>query len=495
MSTKISTFLICLFLAANVSAQSIFEIVTNSNVHNTLEDLLIQSELDDDLSAPGTLTLFAPTDAAFNAIPASTLDLILSNPGVLLAILNYHVLGSTVLSTDLSNNLTVSTVQGLDVIVRLENGGVFINDAEVTVTDIIADNGVVHVVDAIISPGNGVFDIVVNSEDHTILETAIFAADLDETLQGPGTFTLFAPTDAAFNALPEGTVEALLDNTDLLTSILTYHALGSALQSDELTNNLTLPTLNGQDIIVRLEGGEIFINNAQITIDDFLANNGRLHVIDAVLLPGNSILDIVVNSPIHTTLETAIFAADLDETLDSEGTFTLFAPTNEAFGALPEGTLQTLLDDPTGLLAQVLLFHTVGTTAFSSDLSNGQVLTTLDANGSTVTVSIENGEIFINNAKVTVADIVATNGVVHVIDAVISQTTSTIDLQKSDIAISVYPNPASSYLSIENVDLSANYTGRLIDVTGREIKRFAVNGASLETIDLSNVAQGVYFVE
>ena len=495
MLNKIYAFLTCLFLTANVSAQSIFDIVVNSDVHNTLETAILQTELDGALSASGNLTLFAPTDAAFAALPAATAELIFQNTNVLEAILLYHALGSTVLSTGLSNNLTVSTLEGADVVVRLEDGGVFINDAEVTVLDIIADNGVVHVVDAIISPNNSVFSIVVNSEEHTTLEAAIFAADLDETLDGEGTFTLFAPTDAAFDALPDGTLESVLANTDLLTSILLYHTLGSAVVSEDLSNNQTVTTLNEQDIIVRLEDDEIFINDAQITVRDFLANNGRLHIIDAVLLPSNSILDIVVNSEIHTTLETAIFAADLDETLDGEGTFTLFAPTDEAFAALPDGTLETLLADPNGILAQTLLFHTIGTTNFAADLSNGQVLTTLDAAGNTVTVSIENGNVFINNAQVIVADIEADNGVVHIVDAVISMVSNTVDLQNSDVAISVFPNPANSYISIENADLAVDYTARLVDVMGRELTRFVVNGASLETIDLTNIAAGVYFVE
>ncbi len=480
--------------AVILPSNSIFDVVVNSDVHTTLETAIFAADLDETLSGAGSFTLFAPTDAAFDALPEGTLEAVLADNDLLTAILTYHAVGATVLSTDLSNNMTASTLNGQDIIVRLEGGGVFINNAQVTIADISADNGVVHVLDAVLLPSNSVFDIVVNSDVHATLETAIFTADLDETLQGAGSFTLFAPTDAAFDALPEGTLEAVLADTDLLTSILTYHALGSTVLSTDLSNNLTTSTLNGQDIIVRLEGG-VFINDAEVTIADISADNGVVHVIDAVLLPANSIFDIVVNSDVHTTLETAIFAANLDETLQGEGTFTLFAPTDEAFAALPEGTLDALLADPNGILAQTLLFHAVGSTAFAADLSDGQTLTTLDAAGNTVTVSIDGGNVFINNAQVIIADIAADNGVVHVVDAVISSVSNTFDLQNSDVAISVYPNPASSYISIENADLSTNYTGRLIDVMGREITRFVVNGASLETIDLTDVAQGVYFVE
>jgi len=243
-----------------------------------------------------------------------------------------------------------------------------------------------------------------------------------------------------------------------------------------------------------LEGG-VFINDAEVVIADIEADNGVVHVIDAVMVPTNSVFDIVVNSEVHTTLETAIFAADLDETLQGAGTFTLFAPTDDAFAALPDGVLQSLLDDPSGALAQTLLFHAVGSTAFAADLSDGDVLTTLDAAGNTVTVEIDNGNVFINNAQVVIADIAADNGVVHVVNAVLSQTSNTTDLQNSDVRINVFPNPASSYISIENADLATSYTGRILDVAGREVTRFVVNGASLETVDLTTVNNGIYFVE
>jgi uncharacterized surface protein with fasciclin (FAS1) repeats len=116
-------------------------------------------------------------------------------------------------------------------------------------------------------------------------------------------------------------------------------------------------------------------------------------------------------------LEAAVIAAELADDLSGEGPFTVFAPTDAAFAALPEGTVEELLEDPTGALAQILLYHVVGAEAYSTDLSDGQMIMTLQ--GQDVTVTINDDGVFINDAKVTMADIAASNGVVHVIDAVI----------------------------------------------------------------------------
>jgi uncharacterized surface protein with fasciclin (FAS1) repeats len=131
----------------------------------------------------------------------------------------------------------------------------------------------------------------------------------------------------------------------------------------------------------------------------------------------NTVVDIVVNSDDHTTLEAAVIAAELADDLSGKGPFTLFAPTDAAFSSLPEGTVEKLLEDPTGSLADILLYHVVGAKAYASDLSNGQKIETL--NGDNVDVKIINGKAYIDDAMVTVTDIKADNGVVHVINAVI----------------------------------------------------------------------------
>ena len=233
--------------------------------------------------------------------------------------------------------------------------GVFINDAQVTVADVEADNGVVHVIDAVLlPPSNTVVDIIVNSEDHNTLEAAVTAAGLVETLNGDGPFTVFAPTDSAFAALPEGTVETLLmDPTGELANILLYHVVGGDVRSTDLSDGMTATTVLGKDITVTINETGVFINDAQVTVADIEADNGVVHVIDAVLLPPTTVVDIIVNSENHNTLEAAILAAELDDDLNVTGPFTVFAPTDSAFAALPEGLVEQLLADPFDSLSNV----------------------------------------------------------------------------------------------------------------------------------------------
>ncbi|MBK9254697.1 MAG: fasciclin domain-containing protein [Saprospiraceae bacterium] len=405
-----------------VQSQSVWNIIATSPNHNTLESAISAAGLDGALDGDGPLTVFAPTDAAFAALPEGTIDSLLNDIPALTAILTYHVVGTTALSDDLIDGQIITTLNGTDITVTINANGVFINDAQVTIADIEADNGVVHVIDAVLLPpaaSNTVVDIIVNSPDHNTLEAAVIAADLAGVLSGDGPFTVFAPTDAAFAALPEGTIDSLLNDIPALTAILTYHVVGTTALSGDLIDGQIITTLNGKDITVTINANGVFINNAQVTVADIIADNGVVHVIDAVLLPpaaSNTVVDIIVNSPDHNTLEAAVIAADLADVLSGDGPFTVFAPTDAAFAALPEGTIDSLLNDiPT--LTAILTYHVVGTTALSGDLIDGQIITTL--NGTDITVTINANGVFINDAQVTIADIEADNGVVHVIDAVL----------------------------------------------------------------------------
>ncbi len=195
-----------------------------------------------------------------------------------------------------------------------------------------ADNGVVHVIDAVILPKSTVVDIIVGSPDHTTLEAAVIAAELADDLSGEGPFTVFAPTDAAFDALPEGTVASLLeDPTGALAQILLYHVVGAKALSTDLSDGQMITTLNGDSVTVKLMDGNVYIDDAMVTVTDLEADNGVVHVIDAVILPKSTVVDIIVGSPDHTILEAAVIAAELADDLSGEGPFTVFAPTDAAF--------------------------------------------------------------------------------------------------------------------------------------------------------------------
>ena len=135
---------------------------------------------------------------------------------------------------------------------------------------------------------NTIYDIVSNSSDHTTLKTAIDACSLDGVLTSTSSLTLFAPTDAAFNLLPAGTVTALLNDIPQLTDILKHHVVADSVMSGMLSNGQVVTTLLGTDVVVTINANGVFIDNAQVTVADLVADNGVVHVIDAVLLPSST---------------------------------------------------------------------------------------------------------------------------------------------------------------------------------------------------------------
>ncbi|TVR87781.1 MAG: fasciclin domain-containing protein, partial [Saprospirales bacterium] len=273
-----------------VNAQTVMDVISDSPDHNTLEQVLTLSGLDGVLETADSLTVFAPTDDAFNAVDSAALAEIVGNPALLDEVLLYHVLGFEALSTDLADGMEVTTLQGQDVTITINADGVFINDAQVTMADIPADNGVVHVIDAVLLPAEDetttVFDIIDGSDDHLTLTAVLELTGLDEVLSNPDdTFTVFAPTDDAFDAVDSTALAEILGNPDLLEAVLLYHVLGFEALSTDLADGMEVTTLQGQDVTITINADGVFINDAQVTMADIPADNGVVHVIDAVLLP------------------------------------------------------------------------------------------------------------------------------------------------------------------------------------------------------------------
>jgi len=279
------------------------------------------------------------------------------------------------------------------------------------------------------TPGT-IVEIAQENGNFETLVTALEAAGLDSTLADEnGEFTVFAPTDDAFAALPEGTLDALLADTDLLTDILLYHVISDSVVGSETALSLAGSTqlmANEAKLAITVRGDSLYLNESMVIDTDIEASNGVIHVIDAVLTPisvgepEGSIVDIALASPDLTTLVAALQAADLVGTLaDETSTFTVFAPTDDAFAALGEDAIAALLADPAAL-SDVLLYHVIaGAAADSIDVTAlyGELVTM--ANEAGVAVDIRDGELFVNDSQVIIRDIPATNGIIHVIDAVL----------------------------------------------------------------------------
>ena len=239
---------------------------------------------------------------------------------------------------------------------------------------------------------------------------------------------MFAPTDEAFAKLPKGTVEALLqpDRLEELQSILKYHviagdiSLAAALQAAEAS------TLQGEPVSIGFADGRVRVKEAAIVNADIRCSNGVIHVIDSVLLPpapaqepaGNSLLGVAKKAGNFNTLIAAVKAAGLSDVLGGEGPFTVFAPSDEAFAALPAGTVESLLKEQNlDKLRAILSYHVISGKVSAGDALNAKSAEPLG--GGALEFGIRDGAFRVNAATVLNADIACENGVIHVIDAVL----------------------------------------------------------------------------
>ncbi len=271
-------------------------------------------------------------------------------------------------------------------------------------------------------PSADIVDTAVKAGKFKTLVAAAKAAGLVDTLKSKGPLTVFAPTDEAFDKLPDGTVAALLKDKAKLAAILTYHVVPGELPAKKVVGMSWLKTAQGQSIQVRAGDDGVFVDNARVVKADIPTSNGVIHVIDSVILPRKDIVDTAVAADSFKTLVTAVKAAELVDTLKGEGPFTVFAPTDKAFGALPAGTVDSLLKD-IPQLKSILTYHVVSGRVLAGDIpmSKGDKPSAMPktVQGKTLTITRTKDGVMVNGARVIKADIIAGNGVIHVVDKVI----------------------------------------------------------------------------
>lgn len=283
-----------------------------------------------------------------------------------------------------------------------------------------------------------IVDTAVGAGNFKTLAAALQAAGLIEALKGAGPFTVFAPTDEAFAKLPAGTVEGLLKDPKALGDILKYHVVAGKVMAADVVKLTEAETLLGKKVAIKVEGGKVMVNDANVVTTDIAASNGVIHVIDTVLLPpadeamaSKDIVDTAIGAGNFKTLVAAVEAAGLVDALKGAGPLTVFAPTDEAFAALPAGTVEGLLKDPEALKA-ILLYHVVEGKVLAADAAKLTEAKTL--NGAAIKISAADGKVMINDAEVVSADVMASNGVIHVINKVIlPPTADAMSNEKKDI--------------------------------------------------------------
>ena len=398
---------------------TIAETAKENGNFTTLVQLLELTGLYETLEGEGPYTVFAPTDDAFDAVPEELLNQLLADTEILKQVLLYHVVSGSVDSTAVTSYDSVDSVQG-EAISITTNGTVMVNDSTVTTADIECSNGYIHVIDAVmlppsLQPPGTIVETAIENGNFTTLVTAVQAAGLVDTLNGEGPFTVFAPTDDAFEALPDGLIESLLDDIPTLTKVLTYHVLNGALYSGDVVARENLLSLQGENIEVTVNG-TVKVNDATVILTDIECSNGVIHVIDSVILPPSismpTIYEQLTKDSRLSTLATAVALADLDDALNGDGPFTLFAPTNAAFEALPEGELENIIADK-DMLTNILLHHVLPSVYYESNVMSYDILPTAPLYGDYLSFDDFGGFAFVQT------DIECSNGVIHLINTVL----------------------------------------------------------------------------
>lgn len=431
--------------------KNIVELAQETPDLSTLVTALQAADLAGTLEGTGPFTVFAPTNAAFAALPDGVLEGLLDDPEALADVLLYHVVSGNVQSSQLSNGPVATLLTGQSVQVSISGGTVTLNgNSTVTSADISASNGTIHIINQVLLPEEGeeepgsIASIATATEDLSILVEILTSPGFEDLLaaasDASASLTVFAPTDAAFAALLETLGKSELSEipTSVVRDIVEYHILGSAAPSSSLANQQYPTLLDGESVTVTL-GDPVLIDDAEVVMPDVEASNGIVHVIDQVLLPSvykaslGTIVEVPLFSNDFTTLVAALKKADLVSTLIEGGDFTVFAPTNAAFEAAGITSLDGLSAED---LTPILLYHVVSGKVMSTDLGDiaGGVVTTLNADGFANFYLSLGEQVYINgSSQVTSVDIEKDNGVIHVINKTLTPPTQTV----VDIAVAL----------------------------------------------------------
>ncbi|XP_035690622.1 transforming growth factor-beta-induced protein ig-h3-like isoform X1 [Branchiostoma floridae] len=406
-----------------------------------------KAKLEGALTGMNNFTVFAPTDGAFQSIPTRVIT-DFDSPSKRATqrgdtpALTLDQLKDTLLSHVVSGWLTANNIRDEEILRTLGPGEirttaysnkkiVNANCVKVVLSDQLASNGVIHVVDGILpNTKKSVLEIISQDSRFTTLKTALGQTDLPSVLDSDGQMTVFAPTDSAFDNVPQETLNRLLADRRCLKNLLLHHVIPHTICADAVTGKHRAVSMVGEDLKVERDSDDkIFVNTAQVIQGNVLGYNGVVHVIDNVLVPSKAqnIVDVLAASGASRLVE-LIEIAGLTDTLRSQDNITIFAPSDQAIEELPEETVKALTSNP-GALAEVLQYHVVPQAAFAKDLKNGAMLPTL---GSSNKLHISVKDWFFHTmvnvqcARVVKADQGGCNGVVHVINKVLAPPTQTL---------------------------------------------------------------------
>lgn len=494
------------FITGVLMPLSLTGAVDVSPSHATLASLFAEAELAgaiESVSVP--LTLYAPTDAAFAALPAETLDDLRAGEMLDATLVNHLVFGalpSFALESETAYAFPVPTANGFASQLYSIQGQLGFKDIDYEPTDVVTRNGILQVLPAVATLPS-ITDFVAFSFQHTALEFLLDTAGLTQTIDELEQLTLFAPFDEAIVALGNEALGALVADERRLRELLLYHVFPQAAPAEAFPRGLSFfPSAAAYSLQFQSFGtaetfDSLLVDGQALLTADLRTTDGFVQIPAGLLTPP-SVAGIAARSPAHETLAVALDQADLATTLaDESARYTVFAPTDAAFEALGD-TLADVLADPSGSLRQVLLYHVLGDSLGAQELADLAPGSPATLQGEPLEIGADPaaGVLTVNGATVLLANVIGTNGVVHVIDAVLTPDviSSVTDVLASEAGILVGPNPAHDFADVTfGAELAHRLDLTLYDAAGAEVLRAnAVPGTA--RLNLGGVHPGTYFL-
>lgn len=385
------------------------------------------------------LTVFAPSDDAFQSFPAPLFAALLDSEWSdhTTCFVSYHTVDGIFLARDLSDGMELDTLNDEDTLTVSGANPILINDATIIEADVLASNGVAHVLDAVLMPPcvtQNIYQQLTANQNYSILSDLLQKAGLTEVVSTTAPITLFAPPDQAWQDMGERFIERLSDPENLifLKAFLMNHVISGNWYSSRLDSDssFTLQTTQGTTAFFFTENSVNYITNSEIAATDTLASNGVIHSVNPVIILA-AVADLLLNAQVVSdTISFSNFTSALQQAnffdalflddLNAPRTTTVFAPDDAAFSQVPNETLAKLLDPNWSFhLRELLRYHLADGTIQSMQLSQLETVPT-SANGNVpLTITSGTNLLMVDNATVIYPDLTAYNGVIHGIDAVL----------------------------------------------------------------------------
>ncbi|XP_063751658.1 periostin isoform X2 [Eleginops maclovinus] len=380
------------------------------------------SKLREEIEGRGSFTMFAPSNDAWDQVESTIRSALVGNVNIeLYNALHYHMVKRRLLTKDLRNSMTLKSMYNdLGIYINhYSNGIVTVNCARIIHGNQLATNGVVHVIDRVItSVGNNIKEVLDVTEELASFKDVLMASDMLDKLGEPGHFTLFAPTDEAFDKLDPGYLERIMEDKDVIAALVKYHLLNSVQCSEAIMAGSVFETEEGSTIEIGCDGDSLTVNGIKMVLKkDIVTTNGVIHLIDQLLIPNKAKEGLELMGESQSTFSNMVNKLNLASALGSKTEYTLLAPVNAAFTSEVMSTDQSLLKF-------IMQNHILKLKVTLSELYNGQMLETLA--GRMLRVFIYRTAVCIENACMVQGSKEGSHSALHVMKSLIKPADKTV---------------------------------------------------------------------